>query len=160
VGAFGTIAPVPSFGKAKSDGVKAMKNKLALIGSALVGAALLCGAGVANAQYYDRYYDTETVIVRPPYNVIEKRQLVGRINGELNPTEFTLSRPVSFSDLDLTRDEDFLELRARVRNTARDLCYELDARIPALRGYPSEDRECVRKATRDAMHAVINHRYG
>lgn len=142
------------------------KGRIALLGSVMMGAALLCGAGVANAQgyepYYDRYYDdtTETVIVRPPYNVIEKRQLTGRINGEMNPTEYTLSRPVSFSDLDLTRDEDYLELRARVRDTARDLCYELDARVPDLRGDTSADRECVRDATRNAMRAILDHRYG
>jgi len=47
-----------------------------------------------------------------------------------------------------------------VLDTARDLCYELDARIPDLRGDTSADRECVRKATRDAMRAVLNHRYG
>ena len=145
-----------------------MKSRIALFASAMVGAVLLGGAGAASAQYYspsyeDRYYDgdTETVIVRPYYyNRIEKRQLAGRVNGEVNPTEYSLSRPVSFSDLDLTRDDDFLELRARVRDTARDLCYELDARIPDLRGDTSADRECVRKATRDAMRAVLNHRYG
>lgn len=140
------------------------KGRIALLSSVMMGAALLCGAGVAKAQdpYYDRYYDntTETVIVRPPYNVIEKRQLMGRISGEMNPTEYTLSRPVSFSDLDLTRDEDYLELRARVRDTARDLCYELDVRIPDLRGDSSADRECVRKAMRDAMHDILDHRYG
>jgi UrcA family protein len=142
------------------------KSRIALVGSAMIGAALLCGAGVARAQSYDPRYDrtyddrTETVIVHPTYNEIEKRQLVGRVNGELDPTEFTLSRPVSFSDLDLTRDEDYLELRARVRDTARDLCFELDARIPDLRGDPSADRECVRNATRNAMRAILDHRYG
>jgi UrcA family protein len=135
------------------------------LSSAIISAALICGAG-AKAQAYDPYYDrvyddrTETVIVHPYYNEIEKRQLTGRINGEMNPTEYTLSRPVSFADLDLTRDEDFLELRARVRDTARELCYELDARVPDLRGDSSADRECVRKATRDAMRAVLDNRYG
>jgi len=140
------------------------KGRIALLGSVILSAVFMCGG--AKAQAYDPYYDgvyddtTETVIVHPYYNEIEKRQLMGRINGEMNPTEYSLSRPVSFSDLDLTRDEDFLELRSRVRDTARELCYELDARIPDLRGDPSADRECVRKATRDAMRAVLDHRYG
>jgi UrcA family protein len=130
------------------------------MGSAL--AALLCTAGAAKAQdYYDRYdrvYDngTETVIVHPDYDDIEKRQLLGRVNGEVNPTEYTLSRPVSFSDLDLTRDEDYLELKSRVRITAENLCAELDDRVPQLRGDTSADRECVRTATRNAMHDVID----
>jgi UrcA family protein len=136
-----------------------MKHSFAVMGSAL--AALLCAAGVAKAQYYgpyERIYDngTETVIVRPDYDDIEKRQLLGRVNGEVNPTEYTLSRPVSFSDLDLTRDQDYLELKARVRDTAEELCATLDDRVPQLRGDTSADRECVRTATRNAMRDVID----
>lgn len=144
------------------------KTRIALLGSAVVSAALLCG--VAKAQDYDRsYYDrgrayddaaydnraSETITVRPyDYDRIEKRQLTGRINGEVDPTEYSLSRPVNFSDLDLTRDADYLELKARVRDTAMDLCTELDARVPDLRGDRSADRECVRTATRNAMREV------
>ncbi len=146
------------------------KNRIALLGSALMGAALLCGAGVANAQDYGpyegaRYYDNdyrpaaalpeERVIVRPYYQPVQKQQMVGRINGEVNPTAFSLSRPVDFSDLNLSQHADVMELRARVRDTARDLCAELDARVPDLRGSASEDRECVRNATRDAMRDVF-----
>jgi UrcA family protein len=136
------------------------KHNFALMGSAL--AALLCTAGLAKAQDYygpyERVYDNgvETVIVRPDYDDIEKRQLLGRVNGEVNPTEYTLSRPVSFSDLDLTRDEDYLELKARVRATAENLCAELDDRVPQLRGDTSADRECVRTATRNAMRDVMD----
>jgi UrcA family protein len=142
------------------------KNRIALLGSAIRGAALLCGTSVAQAQDYDSptYYDyrpvptTESVIVHPYYDYdrIEKRQLLGRIDGEVNPTEYSLSRPVVFSDLDLTRDDDYLELRARVRDTAADLCAELDARVPGLRGDASADRECVRTATRNAMRDVMD----
>jgi UrcA family protein len=143
------------------------KNRIAILGSAMVGAALLCGTCAANAQAYERYdYDyrpvappEERVIVHPYYPV-EKRQLLGRINGELNPTEYRLSREVAFSDLDLSQPLDRAELRARVRHTARDLCSELNARVPELRGYPSEDRECVRKATQQAMADVYYYRRG
>jgi UrcA family protein len=140
------------------------KGTIALFGSAMISAALLCGAGVAKAQsyYYDRDYDgsTETVIVHPYYDEIEKHQVLGPINGERDATEYTLSRPVSFSDLDLTSDDDYLELRARVRDAARDMCFELDARVPQLRGDRDADRECIRTATRNAMRAVLDHRYG
>jgi UrcA family protein len=152
--------------------------KIALLGAG-VAAALF---GVAQAQDYGPYSrdpnyvpysryddhayearayddrvapDTETVIVRPYYHQIEKRQIVGRVNGEVNPTEYTLSRPVSFADLDLTRDSDYLEFKSRVRDAARDMCEELDARVPQLRGDESADRECVRNATRNAVHQVL-----
>jgi UrcA family protein len=147
------------------------KNKIALLGCAMMGAALLCGAGLASAQVYNRPYESpayigpangyerpadETIIVHPYYDRVEKRQLLGRIDGERNPVELSISRPVNFADLDLSRDADFIELSARVRDTATDLCAELDARFPELRGDRSADRECVRNATRNAMRTVLD----
>src|SRR5437762_2806343 len=132
---------------------QAMTRNIALLGSAVLAAGLVCGVAKAQDYTYDRVYDdrTETVIVHPYYDQIEKRQVLGRVNGEVNPTEFTISRPVSFSDLDLTRDADYLELRERVRATAADLCFQLDTQVPELRGDRSADRECIRDATRNAM---------
>ncbi len=148
------------------------KKRITLFGSAMMGAALLCGAAPANAQDYSRtYYDEtptyngyddrpapadETVIVHPYYDQVEKRQLLGRIDGEVNPVEVSISRPVGFSDLNLAREADYIELRERVRDTARDLCAELDARFPDLRGDRDADRECVRNATRNAMRSVLD----
>ena len=161
-----------------------MTNRIALLSSALIGAALLCGS--ASAQYYEdntylaprtetRVYEapnydtptrvyqtapaydvaTETVIVRPDYEFLEKHQLVGNINGEHNPTEFSLSRPVSFGDLNLADASDRQELRERIRDTAADLCFQLDARVPELRGDRSADRECIREATRNAVRDAL-----
>lgn len=134
-------------------------RKVALLGVAM--AALLCGA--AQAQYYSDerptyYYDRdggETVIVRPYYDRVEKRQLTGRVHGEMNPTEYSLSQPVNFSDLDLSQYLDRLELRDRVRHAAQDMCAELEVRVPQLRGDRSADRECVRAAIRNAMRDVL-----
>jgi UrcA family protein len=151
------------------------KSRIALLGSAIAGVALLCGAGFANAQDYRHdyrsydehaYYDPvvgETVIVHPDYDTIYTQQRLGRINGEVNPTEYRISRPVDFSDLNLIRDVDYLELRSRVRATAQDLCAQLDERVPGLRGDRSADRDCVRDATRNAMRDVMenyHYRYG
>jgi UrcA family protein len=135
------------------------RSRIALLGSVMMG--LLCAGGAAKAQYYDdtrfdRDYtrETETVIVRPYYDRVEKRQRLGRINGEVNPTEYTISRPVGFSDLDLSRGDDYQELELRVHMTARNLCHELEVQVPQLRGDPSADRECVRTATRNAMRDI------
>ncbi len=131
-----------------------------------MGALLLCGAGLAKAQDYGRdapaYNDAdyrtadETVIVHPYRDPVEKRQLLGRIDGEINPVELSVSRPVSFSDLDLSREADYRELQDRIHDTATDLCAELDARVPELRGDRDADRECVRNATRNAMRDVLD----
>lgn len=139
-----------------------LKTRVFLFGAAMAG--LLCGA--AQAQYYDRTYDRpygervydpvagETVIVRPYYDRVEKRQRLGRINGEVNPTEYTISQPVNLADVDLSSDAGHQEVWFRVHQTARYLCHELEVQVPQLRGDPSADRECVRTATRNAMRDV------
>ena len=136
--------------------------KTRILGSAM--AVLLCGAGIASAQDYgpgyDRTYDdragpaSETIIVHPN-DVIEKQQLLGRVDGEINPQAYMISRPVNFSDLNLSRGADVAQLHERVYETASDLCAELDARVPGLSGDRDADRECVRDATRNAMREVM-----
>src|SRR5262249_9007526 len=137
------------------------KSGIALLGSVMMG--LVCAAGVAKAQYYERDSDPgyaeraydpvagETVIVRPYYDRVEKRQRVGRINGEVNPTEYTLSEPVNIAAPDLSTGEGHQELWLRVHQSARFLCHELNVQVPQLRGDESADRECVRTAPRNAM---------
>jgi UrcA family protein len=136
-------------------------RKIALLGSVMLG--LLCGAAAAQAQYYERdsdpayaqpVYDPvagETVIVRPYYDRVEKRQRIGRINGEVNPTEYNISEPVNIADLDLSTGEGHQELWMRVHQSARNLCHQLNVQVPELRGDESANRECVRTATRNAM---------
>ena len=70
-----------------------------------------------------------------------------------------MSRSVDLADLDLTQAADRREMRNRVYETAINLCYELDARVPGLREEESADRECVRTATRDALRDVRDARY-
>lgn len=142
------------------------RTRTALLGAAIIGVCAL-GAGAANAQYYaDRDYGErvygdapETVIVRPDHDFIEKHQVIGRVGGEINPTAYSLSRPVDLADLDLSRASDRQEMRNRVYETAVNLCYELDARVPGLREDESGDRECVRTATRDAIRDVMDRYY-
>ena len=147
--------------------------RIMLLGSAM--ALLLGGAanaqGTYNAPYdngpapYDRAYDdradpvSETVIVHPN-DVIEEQQMLGRVNGEMNPQAYNISRQVDFSDLNLNNGADRAALHERIFQTASDLCAELDARVPGLAGDRDADRECVRDATRNAMRDVMDHVYG
>jgi UrcA family protein len=147
------------------------KNRNVLLGSALA-TALLCGAGAALAQGYaggdsytgpapeNSYYDAqnnETVIVRPYYDRVEKHQLTGRFDGQMNPVKLSISHPVIYSDLDLTRRSDVRELHARIENTARSLCTEIEQQNPDLNDMDGH-LECVRTATRDAMDDVLDRR--
>jgi UrcA family protein len=148
------------------------KSRIALLGAVVTSAMVLAGA--TQAQDYRDYrapYDaptyhdsdvygdrTETVIVRPDYGFIQKHQVIGRVNGEVNPTAYSLQRPVELADLDLSRSSDRQEMRNRVYETAVNLCYELDDRVPGLHEDESADKECVRTATRNAIRDVMDRR--
>jgi UrcA family protein len=156
------------------------KSRTALLGALVTSAAVLAGAAWAQDYRDDRatydavpvyrdagpsYHDsdvyddrTETVIVRPDHDFIQKHQVIGRVNGEVNPTAYSLQRPVELADLDLSRAADRQEMRNRVYETAVNLCYELDDRVPGLREDESADRECVRTATRNAIRDVMDRR--
>jgi UrcA family protein len=153
------------------------KSRIALLGAVVTSAMVLAGATQAqdyrdyrapyDAPTYDAptYHDsdvysdrTETVIVRPDYGFIRKHQVIGRVNGEVNPTAYSLQRPVELADLDLSRPGDRQEMRNRVYETAVNLCYELDDRVPGLREDESADKECVRTATRNAIRDVMDRR--
>ena len=153
------------------------KKRIALAASAMIGTALLCGTGMVKAQdydyghrayngpgYYGRVYDdragppSETIIVHPN-DVIQERQILGRAGGEINPQEYSITRTIDFSDLNLSRGADRAELHDRIFETASDLCAELDARVAGLSGDRDADRECVRDATRKAMRDAL-YRYG
>ena len=135
-----------------------MKNRKSLVAHTMAGAlgvALLCG-GVQVARAQDA---SESVIVHPsPYDYgrIESHQLMGRFGGEVNPTVLTISAPVTYSDLDLSRDSDVNELRLRVRDTAADLCNQLAARDINMGDDKDAYRECVNRATRTAMAELPN----
>ncbi len=142
------------------------KTKQAYLGTAFA-AALLCAAGGAAAQSYDDSYPadayvndrTETIIVRPPhapYNQIERHQMVGHVNGEVDPVYLSITRPVSYSDLDLSNPADFQTLRERVYDTAHVLCMRLARRDPmgTLDSDPQATQQCIREASADAMSQV------
>jgi UrcA family protein len=114
--------------------------------------ALLAGAACwattsANAQDYGRpvYADTstETVVVEAPYFRAERGSVFGM------PGKVTLSRAVSFRDLDLTTYDGAHELKARVADMAREVCDELRDAYP-YRQQPGETK-CFEGAYRNGM---------
>ena len=141
---------------------KHVKTLLGPVMAGALGAALLCGTGVAKAQDYDNDYNyrpaqNESVIVRPsrhPLGVIQHDQMLGGgRTGSLYSERVSLSEPVSYSDLDLARVNDRRTLQSRVRSTALNICAKL---IPEERGAFDQDntRQCVTTAIRDAMDQV------
>lgn len=120
--------------------------------------ALLCGLAsaspaVAQAPSYEA---SEEVIVRAPY-VVRREPLArgGAPSSFSNPELISLSRGVSYADLDLSQAQGVAELETRVRTTARDVCQELNSRYPRTGGqYVYANTDCVKKATDDGMEAV------
>lgn len=82
---------------------------------------------------------------------VEEVTVVGRIGPDGQPQ--TLSRAVSYADLDITTKSGQDELRSRINTTARDLCRELgetrDLRQPRA--------SCEDVAIRDAMDQMRTH---
>ena len=84
---------------------------------------------------------------------IVQRKIVGRTVIGAPIGIISLSRPVSYADLDLTRQSDDNELAQRIAATAKAACKQLDDMYPESSLYqpiPS-DQHCVQTATTDAM---------
>jgi len=67
----------------------------------------------------------------------------------------TLSRQVSYGDLDLATGPGATILVERVRGAARDICRELDRRYPRSVYVPvTREEKCAKRATEDGMMQV------
>ncbi|MFC3079615.1 UrcA family protein [Phenylobacterium terrae] len=78
---------------------------------------------------------------------VEEITVVGRFGPDGRPT--TLSRVISYRDLDLTTQVGQDMLRQRIRDTARDLCTELGE--PSRASPASPVPSCREQAERDAF---------
>lgn len=136
-----------------------MQSKFYAFG--LLGAALMAfssGAGLAQPT------DTagtdaaphERVTVYAPYVVTRKISNPRLANPSGVGIEVvTLSRNVSYSDLNLSQAEDQTTLANRVHQAAEDACKEIDRRYPkgAWASTPA-NQDCVGAAVNQAMYVV------
>jgi len=103
------------------------------------GAIALTLATSAWAQYYAG--PTEDVIVRAPHYGPQRSEIGAPIQN------VSLSREVRFDDLDLRTVWGARVLRNRLRQTALNLCRQLDNQYVTL----DDNRSCYRAAYEDAM---------
>ncbi|MEJ0028272.1 MAG: UrcA family protein [Rhizomicrobium sp.] len=119
--------------------------RLALLAGAIGLGLTATAAKAQDGAYRDVVYGadgTERVIVRPSYDDL-RRYPDGTV---------TLSREVSFADLDLSTRAGARELRSRVRDTAREVCAELRDRTDSATDLNRMDMgRCEHDAYRDAM---------
>ena len=82
-----------------------------------------------------------------------KVEVIERSASGVTTQLITLTRRVSYKDLNLTIVAGENELTKRVNDTAKSACQELDDLYPLTRS-PAESAACVKKATDDAMVQV------
>ena len=93
----------------------------------------------------------EQIIIEAPQYVFNKAPSTGR---QYNWDRITLSRAVSYSDLDLSRPADAAELERRVKDAAHDVCNKLYRRFPRYNSVISVDPKCAKDAISEAMASV------
>jgi len=115
-------------------------SKFTMIGAAL----LLAQAGSALA---DRTSPSEMVTVFGPY-IYSQSPSFGAFHDD---GTVSVSRRVSYANLDLTTQTGYDTMHGRVAQAAQDVCHELDKRNPLD---AADDRECARTATSNALRDV------
>jgi UrcA family protein len=80
------------------------------------------------------------------------RKVVGRSSIGAPIEVMSVSRSVSYADLDLTKTADAAELKKRISDAAKDACNYLFSRERGLTLPPvTSSRSCMKEATSEAM---------
>lgn len=112
----------------------------------------------AASPVYAQSEPSETVTVFAPF-VVKKVQGPPAIGKRPAVSTVSVSRNISYHDIDLTSDAGETTLTARVHQAAQDVCRELERRFPKTLYIPvSEDKDCAKNAEAAAMievHAVV-----
>jgi UrcA family protein len=117
-------------------------------GAAVVAVVLAVAAGVGNEAAAQLEDAAGWITVIAPRAV---RQQVGRTAGGAQLEIISLTRHVSYADLDLAMYAHVLELEKRVNEMAQTACEQLAALYPLAE---TETPECVRQAAEGAMTQV------
>ena len=136
-------------------GSRALENLMpALAGVALCGLAVVGGPALAQGGAAPGH-TMEQVMITSPYVIKREAVTAARAQGLRNPELVSISRPVSYSDLDMSKPADVAQLQTRARNTVRDVCQELGQLYPRTGGqFIYTNTDCVKKATDEAMDTI------
>lgn len=100
--------------------------------------------------------EMEEIVVEAP---IVRREL-GRTAAGAKTEIIELRRRVNYADLDLSKYKDVMELKARIKTTARESCEKLDEMFPLTEASGSEEiLRCTDKAiagTENKVEAAID----
>lgn len=129
-------------------------NKVSLASSAgaLLGGLVMAGSAMAQGISPDRQgIPNENVTVVAPYITHETQTNLGVGNRGVYDVN-SLTKEVSYSDLDLSKQADDDRFIQRINDTAKEACDELKAKYPDPPHAPvTDDKQCMKQATDQAM---------
>ena len=129
-------------------------NKVTLLGSvgALLGGLLMASSAIAQGISNDKQgISNENVTVVAPYITHETQTNLGVGNRGIYDVN-SLTKEVSYADLDLSKSSDDDRFIQRINDTAKESCAELKAKYPDPPHAPvTSDQECIKTATDQAM---------
>jgi UrcA family protein len=116
-----------------------------------------CGAAMTSAQAAPAASQDEQVTVQDtPYTV--RQEEVGRTvsnMSQMKVRQTSVSRGVTYSDLDLSKDSDVAVLKDRAKNAAWDVCRQAERRPASpLDRHIGVEPDCVTNARRQAVADV------
>ena len=124
-------------------------NKVSMLGSvgALLGGLVISNYAVAQGSDSDR----EQVTIVAPYITHETQKVMGSGNKGVYDVN-SLTKEVTYADLDLSKQSDDDRFIQRINDTAKETCAELKAKYPDPPHAPvTSDQECIKTATDQAM---------
>jgi UrcA family protein len=124
-------------------------NKVSMLGSvgALLGGLVISSYAVAQGSDSDR----EQVTIVAPYITHETQKVMGSGNKGVYDVN-SLTKEVTYADLDLSKQSDDDRFIQRINDTAKETCAELKAKYPDPPHAPvTSDQECIKTATDQAM---------
>ncbi len=98
---------------------------------------------------------TEQIVIEAPRYVVKRLPVPGHDYKLTNAEVVSISHPVGYGDLDLSKAEDAATLKKRVSDTATQICMELNSKYPRSQFrvvYGKE--ECVKATVDEAMVVV------
>ena len=99
----------------------------------------------------------QVTIEASPY-MVQHSPLPGAPPALQREERLSVSRRVSYADLNLSNPSDAAELERRIKETAKDICRHATRQYPPDYIHPRDERKCVKMATDDAMMRTMGRR--
>jgi UrcA family protein len=113
----------------------------------------VCGtiAGLAIPAHAQSPNGQEQVTIEASPYIVQRSPISGAPPTPKREEHLSVSRPVSYADLNPSNPADAAELERRIKETAKDVCRKATREYPPYYIHPKDERKCVKTATDEAM---------